>query len=208
MILSQWLEFLSLKRDISSVFGKDVQTKLSDITPLLRHEFNLLRARLNFICQYAKDKDVKIMIDAEQTYYQSAIHNLALEMMQKHNTETCVVYNTYQAYLKVFIFLIFLFYNQKTLRLYLNDLRTSTQYSNSPFLLGAKLVRGAYLEQEKELATYFNLDSPICDSYQDTNLNFLRCLVAIMDSIKNNNGAGIIATHNLDSIKDCIDLYC
>ena len=55
--------------------------------------------------QYAKEQNVRVMVDAEQSYFQPAIHRLAVEMMRTYNTESAIVFNTQQVTIFIFIFL-------------------------------------------------------------------------------------------------------
>src|SRR5690606_39547119 len=87
-----------------------------------------------------------IFIDAEDSWIQPTIDNLANENMERFNTTRAIVYNTFQLY--------------RTDRLqFLED--TIQHAKTNSYFVGAKLVRGAYMEKERELAEMKNYPSPI-----------------------------------------------
>lgn len=88
--------------------------------------------------QYAKERDVRVMVDAEQSYFQPAISRLTMELMKKYNTEKAIVFNTYQCYMK------------ETYNSLILDMEQSYRQN---FYFGCKLVRGAYMEQVRDAIT-------------------------------------------------------
>jgi len=116
-----------------------------------------VRERMYAICDVAQEKGVGILIDAEETWIQDPIDRLAIELMKVYNKEKAIVYNTYQ--------------------LYRNDRLHFLQLSHrlakeGGFILGAKLVRGAYMEKERERAQKLGYPSPIHQDKAATDLDF------------------------------------
>ncbi|XP_030848185.1 proline dehydrogenase 1, mitochondrial [Strongylocentrotus purpuratus] len=146
--------------------------------------------RANELAKLALEKNVRVMVDAEQTYFQPAISRLTVEMMRKFNRDKPVIYNTYQCYLK---------------HAY-NCLKADMELARREgFHFGAKLVRGAYMDQERQRAEDIGYDDPINPTYEDTNESYHRCLDMSLDTIQARGQTNImVATHNLDTVRHAV----
>ena len=96
-------------------------------------EYNRLVNRIDTICAAGFKYNVSLFIDAEESWIQDAIDDIALDMMRKYNKEKAIIYNTVQMYRWDRI-------------AYLKELLTIA--TNEGFKTGVKLVRGAYIEKE------------------------------------------------------------
>ena len=142
-------------------------------------EWERVRERMYAICDVANEKGIGILIDAEETWIQDPIDRLAIELMGVYNKEKVVVYNTYQLY--------------RHDRLHFLKLSHKLAVEGN-FLLGAKLVRGAYMEKERERALAMNYLSPIHDDKNATDADFD---AATLYCIQNKENISlIVASHN------------
>jgi proline dehydrogenase len=111
-----------------------------------KRKFQHLTERVDEICKKASELGVSIFVDAEESWMQDPIDELVLQMMEKYNHERAVVYNTYQLYLTT----------------KLDHLkRDHKRCLDKGVLFGAKMVRGAYMEKERERAKDKGLLSPV-----------------------------------------------
>lgn len=171
---------------------------ISQIPPKEEEMFRNMIRRLNTIVKTAQDLDVRIMIDAEQTYFQPAISRITLEMMRKYNTEKAIVFNTYQCYLK------------NTYKEVCTDLE---QAKRQNFYFGAKLVRGAYIEQERARAAALGYEDPTNPSFEATTEMYHKTLTECLRRIrilKDSNVdpkkiAIMVASHNEDTVRFAIE---
>ena len=111
-----------------------------------KEEWHRVRHRMMQICETAADKKIGVLVDAEETWIQDPVDALTILMMDTFNKERVVVYNTIQHY------------RHDRLQ-FLKDSYTAAEERN--FILGAKLVRGAYMEKERKRAIEKNYPSPI-----------------------------------------------
>lgn len=131
---------------------KKVQAN-DELTEVEQHAFSKVKSRVESICAIAFDRDVPVLIDAEESWIQDTIDLLVYEMMEKYNKEKAIVYNTYQMY-RVNM---------------LDNLKKAFHYAAMKgYFLGAKLVRGAYMEKERARAERKDYPSPIHATKQDT----------------------------------------
>ena len=130
-----------------------------------KEEFKRVKERINSICTTAHKNNVRLFIDAEESWIQDAIDDIVVSMMRKYNSERAIVFNTLQmyrwdrfAYLK----------------------QSYADAENGNYFLGLKIVRGAYMEKERERAEKMGYPSPIqkdkasCD--KDYNLALRFCI--------------------------------
>nr|CAH7756082.1 unnamed protein product [Callosobruchus chinensis] len=156
---------------------------------------NMIR-RMNTIVKAAQDMDVRIMVDAEQTYFQPAITRITLEFMRKYNKDKAIVFNTYQCYLR------------NALSEVTTDLE---QAKRQNFYFGAKLVRGAYLEQERARAAAMGYPDPTNPNFEATTEMYHNTLSECLRRIKEFKVKGedkkiaiMVASHNEDTVRFAI----
>lgn len=145
-------------------------------------EWGRIVKRFDIACRKAKECNVILLIDAEESWIQDAADSLVLDMMRKYNTDKAIVYNTLQCYRHDrFAYL------QKTHKLAVSE----------GFYVGLKIVRGAYMEKENARALRKIYPSPICPNKKATDLNFntiLRYAFAYLETF-----TLFIGTHNEES---------
>lgn len=147
----------------------------------LRSYRNVLK-RVDSLCHVASANNVKLFFDAEESWMQDSIDHLVTMMMKRYNKETCIVYNTFQMY------------RHDRLKYLTDSFDTAKQQG---YILGAKLVRGAYMEKEREHAYENNHDSPIQPNKGATDDHYNTALRFCVDNYK--DIALCNATHNADS---------
>jgi len=138
--------------------------------------------RMYRICEAAANANVAVLVDAEESWIQDPIDRLTMEMMEVFNKEKAVVYNTIQLYRHD----------------RLNFLKMSHSIAQQrSFVLGVKLVRGAYMEKERARAQQHGYPSPIQPNKQACDNDYNAAVIYCIDHI--NSIATIVATHNEQS---------
>lgn len=142
--------------------------KGAELTSEEQTAFDRAKLRVSEICEKAFTLNVPVLIDAEETWIQDPIDSLAYEMMRLYNQKRAIVFNTYQMY------------RTDTL----DNLKKALEASaREGYWLGAKLVRGAYMEKERARAVEMNYPSPIQPDKASSDKAFNDALVLCMANL-------------------------
>jgi proline dehydrogenase len=186
------IEFASRSKDIPFISIKvtglarfALLEKIQNNAPMTEDEkneyFNASK-RLDAICHTGRDKGICVLIDAEESWIQDAIDRMANIMMARYNKDKAVVYNTFQMYRHD----------------RLAFLKESFELAQSKeYYLGAKLVRGAYMEKERNRAEEMNYATPINPDKVATDKMYNDGLVFCVSNFE--KIACMNATHNAQS---------
>lgn len=149
------------------------------LTTAEKAEWQRVVDRIILICEAAAAKNIGVLIDAEESWIQDPVDALTMQMMERFNRKRTVIYNTIQLY------------RHDRLQ-FLKDSFASAQQKG--FILGAKLVRGAYMEKERKRADSNNYPSPIQPNKTATDRDYNAALEFCIDYI--NHVSLIVASHN------------
>ena len=153
------------------------------LTDSEKNEWKRIELRIDTCCAAAKKIGVKMLIDAEESWIQPAIDEIAESLMEKYNKKTPVIYTTIQMY-------------RKDRMIYMKNLYDKA--TKQDFKVGIKLVRGAYIEKENLKAYELGKPSPICESKELTDQNFNNGLDYMLSKL--NIGSLFMGSHNEQSI--------
>ena len=170
----------------------DLLAKKQSSSPLTEDEenrFSKFLKRVDEICAKAVEVKKYLFIDAEETWIQDVIDEVVYDMMEKYNKETVYIFNTYQMYRKAS----------------LQNLKDAHQLGKEKgFKIGAKLVRGAYMEKERERAKQKGYADPIQPNKAASDADYDAAVTYCIDHI--NEVYLCAGTHNENSCKITAEL--
>ena len=133
-------------------------------------EIGKIRARFDEIAKACFENDIRLYIDSEDSFYQDPIDQFTYELMERYNQEKVVIFNTYQMYRK---------------RMLENLIEANEIGRNKGYHVGAKLVRGAYMEKERERAEEKGYEDPIMPDKKSTDKQYDDALRYCVENIDN-----------------------
>jgi len=159
-----------------------------ELTPGEQGELERATGRLDRLARRALESGVSIFIDAEHSWVQDAIDDITESLMREYNRDRPVVHTTVQLYRHDRL---------EYLRRSIDEARAGG------YQLGVKLVRGAYLEQERQRASVRGYPSPVQPSKQATDIAYDQALTLCLQNL--DVVAVNAATHNIASSKHLVE---
>jgi len=147
-----------------------------------KQERDRVMGRFDKICGAAAEHKIMMLVDAEESWIQGPVDEMTDMMMEKYNRTRVVVYNTFQMYRHDRLVFLYQSYDRAQAKGY---------------LLGAKLVRGAYMEKERNRAAEMGYQSPIQPDKQSCDKDYDAAVLFCLERLT--GLAVFIGTHNEDS---------
>ncbi len=138
------------------------------LTPEEEAAFTRMKERYETLGKAAYESNVRLLIDAEDSWYQDTIDKIVYDLMAKYNRQRAIIFNTYQMYRWASLG---------------NMQQAYEQAQEQGYILGAKLVRGAYMEKERERAAEKGYPDPICKNKEETDKSYNDGLKFCVDNI-------------------------
>jgi proline dehydrogenase len=178
-----------LMHQTTNTLIKRYEWALAKLSAEERAEWQKVHDRLDKICKEGLETGVGVSIDAEETWIQDPVDALTILMMDRYNHEKVAVYNTVQLY-------------RHDRLAFLRAMLEAAKARN--FVLGVKLVRGAYMERERRRADAKGYPSPIQKDKASTDADFNEAVQLCIDHLE--QVSVIVATHNEYSNKLAAEL--
>jgi proline dehydrogenase len=172
---------------VTGVASTEILERVSNNTELLKRdvdEWEKAKARVVELCTYAHSLEQPVFIDAEESWIQNAVDDLATGMMEQLNAEKPIIFNTIQLY-------------RKDRLEFLKKSHEKAKQEN--YILAVKLVRGAYMEKERERAEEMEYESPIHETKEATDKDYDAAIDYCLENI--DEIAFVAGTHNEQSIQ-------
>eukprot|EP00331_Platyophrya_macrostoma_P014461 CAMPEP_0176412750 /NCGR_PEP_ID=MMETSP0127-20121128/4316_1 /TAXON_ID=938130 /ORGANISM="Platyophrya macrostoma, Strain WH" /LENGTH=504 /DNA_ID=CAMNT_0017792453 /DNA_START=275 /DNA_END=1789 /DNA_ORIENTATION=+ len=193
------IDYLRYVQVVTDAVLNPTAATAATLKPYLRHLPSLtdvelkmwreLEYRVQIVMSVAMELGIRVMVDAEQSFYQMAIDDLVRRHQRLYNKHEPMIYNTYQCYLR---------HGKQRL---INDIARA---EDEGWILAVKAVRGAYVEQENRVANAHHYASPIWPNADATHRCYNEVATHIMNLIRENptKPIGVLfGTHNPDSLK-------
>jgi proline dehydrogenase len=179
---------------VTGIGSRDLLTEVQEKNKLSEEKqaaYERVVNRFREICGYAAKQNIRIFVDAEETWIQDVIDELTLEEMRKYNKlgAKTIVYNTNQMYRTA---------SYSILEKHLEEAK------KGGFTIGAKLVRGAYMEKESERALEKGYEDPINPTKLATDTEYNKAIVLSLNNL--DYISVCLGTHNEDSCHLAINL--
>ncbi len=149
-------------------------------------KYEVFKERCNSFGSYANERNCSLYVDAEQSFIQYGIESFGQQLTHKYNVkEKHLIMNGYQCYTK------------RSEHLVPMEVLCAKTYG---YNLGIKLIRGAYMNEERHSAQTHGYESPIHETIQDTHDCYNNNMKHILSNLAQNDGV-LIGSHNLESVE-------